>query len=270
MIDFHQEDHTQQRVIGGVAAFLYVVLLVVLCLLVKFRFETPPEMGEGMMINFGNVEQAAPGADLAMNDPVADPPRQQTQPQPPVEEEQLTQETDEDVPVVKEKKKEEKKPEKEKPKDTPKPQPQQPAEKPREVNRKALFPGRTEGSKAASDGTGTGAGNQGNPAGTPEGGHDGTGTGTSGNSASLAGRSLVGSLPRPDYNAREQGRVVIDIIVDQQGKVTGATFRSVGSTTQNSTLVGAALRAARQARFNVSEEAPPSQKGTITYNFRMQ
>ena len=89
-------------------------------------------------------------------------------------------------------------------------------------------------------------------------------------SASLAGRSLQGALPRPEYGAREEGRVVIEITVDRRGRVTDATYRSVGSTTQNSTLINAALRAARQARFNEDENAPISQRGTIAYNFRMQ
>ena len=144
------------------------------------------------------------------------------------------------------------------------------AEKPREVNRKALFPGRTEGGSSRSEGTGTGTGNQGDLAGTPEGSHEGTGTGTDGNSASLSGRSLVGGLPSPDYRAKDQGRVVIEIVVDQQGRVTSAAYRAKGSTTQNSVLVNAALKAARGARFNVDESAPLSQTGTITYNFRMQ
>ena len=65
-------------------------------------------------------------------------------------------------------------------------------------------------------------------------------------------------------------RFVIEIVVDQQGRVTSAAYRAKGSTTQNSVLVNAALRAARGARFNVDESAPLSQTGTITYNFRMQ
>ena len=172
--------------------------------------------------------------------------------------------------MVKEEKKPEKKPKKEQVQAKPQPKPQQPAEKPREVNRKALFPGRTEGSSSRSEGTGTGTGNQGDLAGTPEGSHEGTGTGTDGNSASLSGRSLVGGLPSPDYRAKDQGRVVIEIVVDQQGRVTSAAYRAKGSTTQNNVLVNAALRAARGARFNVDESAPLSQTGTITYNFRMQ
>lgn len=273
MIDFQQEDHTQERLVGGIATFVYVMLLLLLLLFLKFQMAPPPDESEGLMINFGNVEEAAPGADPAMNDQIAEDRQQeqQAQEQQAAEEEQQTQDFEETDVVVKEKKKAQKKPKQETKKEVAKPKPEQkPVEKPREVNRKALFPGRTQGSTATSEGTGTGAGNQGNLAGTPEGSHEGTGTGTGGNSASLSGRSLVGSLPKPDYSARDQGRVIIEIQVDQQGKVTSAAYRSKGSTTQNSSLVNSALRAAHQARFNVDENADISQSGTITYNFRMQ
>ena len=208
MIDFQPEDRTQQRLVGGIATLIYAVSVLLLLLLLKFQLLPPPDNGEGLMINFGNVEEAAPGADLAMNDQAAEAPQQPQQQAPPqqaAEDEQLTQDFEETDVVVREKKKDEKKtPKKEDKKVEAKPKPEQkPVEKPREVNRKALFPGRTEGSKAASEGTGTGAGNQGNPAGTPEGSHEGTGTGTGGNSASLSGRSLVGMLPKPDYSAKE-------------------------------------------------------------------
>ena len=171
MIDFQQEDRTQQRVIGAAATFAYAALVLLLLLLVRFTLAEPPDTGEGLMINFGNVTEAAPGEDLAMNDEAADAPQQTQAPSEaqPDEQEQMTQQTDEDVPVVKEEKKPEKKPKKEQVQAKPQPKPQQPAEKPREVNRKALFPGRTEGSSSRSEGTGTGKGNQGDPAGTPEG-----------------------------------------------------------------------------------------------------
>lgn len=169
MIDFQQEDRTQQRVIGAAATFAYAALVLLLLLLVRFTLAEPPDTGEGLMINFGNVTEAAPGEDLAMNDEAADAPQQTQAPSEaqPDEQEQMTQQTDEDVPVVKEEKKPEKKPKKEQLQAKPQPKPQQPAEKPREVNRKALFPGRTEGSSSRSEGTGTGTGNQGDLAGTP-------------------------------------------------------------------------------------------------------
>ena len=284
MIYFYQqeENQTKGRVIGGVATVLYFVVLILLFLLVQFRQEVPDPAEGGLMINFGNVDEAAPGADMALNDEIADA-RQQEQQTPKVEseEEQMTQDFEE-APVIKqEAKRKVEKPKTENKTPQPKPNPQPPAEKPREVNRRALFPGRTAGSTAASDGTGKGTGNQGNLAGTANGSFDGSGTGTggtgpgngapgTGGQASLSGRTLAGALPRPDYGARDEGRVVVEITVDRNGRVTSASYRSSGSTTNNSTLVAAALRAARNARFNVDDNAPLSQRGTITYNFRMQ
>ena len=279
MIYFYQqeENQTKGRVIGGVATVLYFVVLILLFLLVQFRQELPDPAEGGLMINFGNVDEAA-----ALNDEIADA-RQQEQQTPKVEseEEQMTQDFEE-APVIKqEAKRKVEKPKTEKKTPQPKPNPQPPAEKPREVNRRALFPGRTAGSTAASDGTGKGTGNQGNLAGTANGSFNGSGTGTggtgpgngapgTGGQASLSGRTLAGALPRPDYGARDEGRVVVEITVDRNGRVTSASYRSSGSTTNNSTLVAAALRAARNARFNVDDNAPLSQRGTITYNFRMQ
>ena len=109
MIDFQQEDRTQQRVIGAAATFAYAALVLLLLLLVRFTLAEPPDTGEGLMINFGNVTEAAPGEDLAMNDEAADAPQQTQAPSEaqPDEQEQMTQQTDEDVPVVKEEKKRE-------------------------------------------------------------------------------------------------------------------------------------------------------------------
>lgn len=276
MLDYRDAEEREKRrgnLIGAGATVLYIGLWVALLLLVHFTLDQKETEGEGIMINFGNVDEAAPGMDMAMNDQIADAQQQEQQPRNTQvqEEEQLTQDFEE-APAVQPKPQKKKPTPKPKVESTPTPKttPQPPAEKPREVNRRALFPGRTPGSTSSSEGTGTGAGNQGDLAGDPNGSHDGTGTGTSGGSASLAGRSLLGSLPRPDYGARESGKVVVEITVNQQGRVTAASFRSVGSTTQNSALVDAALRAARQARFNVDEGAALSQRGTITYIFRMQ
>lgn len=60
MIDFQQEDRTQQRVIGAAATFAYAALVLLLLLLVRFTLAEPPDTGEGLMINFGNVTEAAP------------------------------------------------------------------------------------------------------------------------------------------------------------------------------------------------------------------
>ena len=86
--------------------------------------------------------------------------------------------------------------------------------------------------------------------------------------AGLQGRGLVGLLPKPEYNANATGKVLIDVTVDASGRVTTATYRQNGSTTNNSVLVEAARNAALKARFAESDRFV--QGGTITYIFRME
>ena len=145
-----------------------------------------------------------------------------------------------------------------------------PAVEQRQVNRRALFPGRSATSNAVSQGSGSNAaGNRGHEAGG-DGSSTGTGTGTEGISFDLTGRRAIGSLPRPAYDSNNaQGIVVVEITVDAQGRVQSALFRPQGSTTQDASLMDAALRAARQARFTPSE-ANAIQTGTITYVFKLR
>lgn len=86
--------------------------------------------------------------------------------------------------------------------------------------------------------------------------------------AGLQGRGLVGSLPKPSYTADAAGKVVIEVVVDAAGKVTKATYRAQGSTTNNAVLVEAARQAALKARF--AESSAFMQSGTITYIFTMK
>ena len=89
-------------------------------------------------------------------------------------------------------------------------------------------------------------------------------------SARLAGRSLMGNLPEPDYSVNTSGKVVVKIKVDQYGSVIDATPGAPGTTVQNKTLWEASKRAALKAKFNLSSSAPAVQEGTITYNFRLK
>jgi TonB family protein len=127
-------------------------------------------------------------------------------------------------------------------------------EQPRRPDPAALFPG--------SDAAGSTA--QGAPHGAEGGNPQGTGLGSEGSGFDLAGRSIVGSLPAPNYPSNRSGRVVVDITVDAEGRVTSAAYRAQGSTTNSGELVGAAIEAARRARFTEGEGL---QSGTITYNF---
>ena len=77
------------------------------------------------------------------------------------------------------------------------------------------------------------------------------------------------TLPKPQYNSNQQGRVVVRIWVDQQGRVTRAEYEPKGSSTSDGDLVTKAIAAARKARFNADPSAPEEQKGTITYIFKI-
>lgn len=86
-------------------------------------------------------------------------------------------------------------------------------------------------------------------------------------SASLAGRSLVGSIPRLTSSGKMEGTVVVAIKVDKYGNVTEATPGAEGTTMTNTNVWNAAKSAALRARFNSSANAPAFQEGTITYTF---
>lgn len=104
------------------------------------------------------------------------------------------------------------------------------------------------------------------------------GTSTSGSSSydgydnqiSLEGRNIIGSLPRPEYISNSQGSVVIEIHVNQLGKVTHTAFMAKGSTTNDSKLIEEALKAAKKATFNVDYQSSVIQSGTITYVFNIR
>lgn len=139
--------------------------------------------------------------------------------------------------------------------------------RPKPINRKALFPSNQNGdslspevaSKISTDLS----------AGHPE-GNTQVGRTDGEPSAKLAGRSLMGSLPAPDYTINKSGKVVVKIIVDQYGKVLNAIPGVSGTTVQDKTLWIAAKDAALKAKFNISSTAPGVQEGTITYIFRLR
>ncbi len=87
--------------------------------------------------------------------------------------------------------------------------------------------------------------------------------------AKLTGRQVNGSLPRPSYPVQNSGTVVVEIWVDQYGKVQKAVAGADGTTVTDKSLWQAARKAALGAHFNMSANAPALQKGTITYIFKL-
>jgi TonB family protein len=87
---------------------------------------------------------------------------------------------------------------------------------------------------------------------------------------SLNGRSVVGELEQPVNTSNREGQVVIEITVDQYGKVTQARTRARSTSIQNAALWKAAEEAAQKTLFSTDLDAPPLQRGTITYVFRLK
>ena len=88
--------------------------------------------------------------------------------------------------------------------------------------------------------------------------------------ANVRGRNTVGTIPKPSYPVQEDGIVVVDIIVDRNGKVIGATPGGAGTTASDPTLWAAARKAAMETYFNRDVNAPVQQSGTITYVFKLK
>jgi TonB family protein len=86
----------------------------------------------------------------------------------------------------------------------------------------------------------------------------------------LNDRSIMGRLEQPTNTSNKDGRVVVEITVDQKGQVIEARARTRGTTIQDVVLWKAAEDAARKTKFNTDFKSPPLQKGTITYVFRLK
>jgi outer membrane biosynthesis protein TonB len=126
------------------------------------------------------------------------------------------------------------------------------------------------GSTSKGEGITYGPGNQGDPNGQPGVKKYGPGGGTgNGISYNLSGRQAR-SLPKPAYPGNEGGIVVVEVTVDKLGKVSAVRGGIFGSTSSDPDLLEAATKAARAAKFNVDDNAPAFQKGTITYHFVLQ
>src|SRR5690606_11241911 len=73
-------------------------------------------------------------------------------------------------------------------------------------------------------------------------------------------------LPNPVYTCYGSGKVVINVEVNDLGKVVKNNYNSAASTTSNECLIDAALEYSSQARFT-TDASKPRQLGTITFNF---
>ena len=96
---------------------------------------------------------------------------------------------------------------------------------------------------------------------------DGKGTfGGNGSSFELGGRSMT-SGPKVGEKPKEEGKVVLKIWVGRDGSVIRTAQNLGESTTTSQHLFNLAKKAALKAKFNQSPDAPPEQRGKMTFIF---
>ena len=269
------------------------IAVFVLLLIVGFSAPKPPEQENGILVNFGTDETGIgliePSPPASSEETAAAQPSKVSE-NPVKEDAMLTQNFDKESPEVKKVDPEAEKKKKEQIEVDRIRQTEIAAEKAKKVaedaekkriedeqkrisnivnrTKNALANSKNTGTSSTGEGIAGGPGNQGDPNGSVDSKvrGEGTGTGDKGISYDLQGRGFQ-LLPPPKYDYQGEGKVVVEVSVDRNGKVTQAIPGGKGSTTLDEYLLAVAKEAALKAVFDEKPDAPLVQKGKITYNF---
>ena len=109
-----------------------------------------------------------------------------------------------------------------------------------------------------------GGGGTGSTPGNPLGKWSGT---SNGQSWSLSGRDLVGSIPKPAYIGNQEGVIIITITVNKNGNVIGTAIGK-GTTISDKALRNECMAKARKIKFNANPKLTGNQIGSVTYRFK--
>ena len=258
-----------------------VILIAFLWIIFSFgmQYQDPPTE-YGIAINFGTTDQ---GNEKPKNTPVKKAPVQEIEkekleevvkeiPKEIMDEEVLSQ-TEKDAPIIEKPKEVQKKevpkkvaPKKEKP--VPKPIPKKPSKNTLKAF-KNLLKGTTSDGKPTGEGDDDKEGLKGDKNGDPTSKKYYGNTGKLGDSNyNLAGRNAL-SKPIEQPDCQEEGKVVVEIFVDQNGIVIRANPGEKGSTNTHPCLLKPAREAALRTTWNADPNASSIQKGTIIYKFSL-
>jgi protein TonB len=266
-----EKEEKKHKIAGYITSAVVHVLLILLLLWLALMPPDPP-------LEYGGMELTMSLGEANMGGPNPVPvqtPAQVTPPPTQAQEEQVATQDLEDAPSIKPQEKSKKKQE------SKVQTPEEPVEKPRQVDQRALFK-KKSGDNAGGFGDGSVLGNEGSPDGSPGGSPDGNGRGDglggsgggggSGDgwgSFDLAGRNLT-RIPNIVDNSSETGKVVVQIVVDRNGRVVKAVPGQKGTNTSSSQLWEKAKQGALDARFSPKSDGPEEQYGTMTIIFKFK
>ncbi len=268
-------DFIKKHKIGIIGTIVFHAILIVALFIFGFTTPLPLPREEGILINFGEMEQGIGFSEPEKNEVVKQNKKEEQVANDKTsesEQENITQDFEEapeikehvntqselnENPIVKYDKQQKQKEEEEK--------------EEQKINEQAMFHGSASNNANQSEGEIGTEGNQGSNTGSVTSSNHvgGDSMGKDGINFSLTGRNPA-SLPLPEYKYQVEGKVVVEIKVDKYGNVTSAVPGVKGSTTLNEKLLNAAKMAALRAKFDKKPSAPEFQIGTITYYFSLQ
>lgn len=242
--------HKEEK-IGFLGAIIFHALILLLFFILGIKYIVPiPE--QGIVVNFGTSDEGM-GQIQPENEVGNVIPQSQKESS---EEEVLTQENEETVEIKKPKT-----PKKKPTEDTKTKEEEKISKELQELMEKWKNTSKDKGSEGEA---GT-PGDQGKSDGDKNSKSHTGGQGGNGIDFSLAGRTVKG-YPKITDNSQEQGKVVVDIVVDQNGNVIKAIAGARGSTTNSTHLLKKAQEAALQTKFSTNPNMP-EQKGQMTFVF---
>lgn len=240
-----------------------------------FKEIPPPEVEIGLgMMGLGNTDAGGSGKhdkEVATKPETPVVTKAPPTPPAPTPEKVITDETGENVDVVKTAPKKKPKKQKETVVETPKPVEEKPSSE--LMNALAILKSKKKHVGEGDGGGDRGGSGNGNNQGVGDGSGTGHGNGNPGYNGAggfdLKGRKLM-RKPAPMTDPDAEGTVVVEIIVNENGKVVKATPGQRGSTTTNAKLYSKATQAAYQAQFDVSSNGAKEQRGTYTFVFTLE
>lgn len=255
----------KNKIIGLAATVIFHVVALVLLFTLCFRTPLPLPGEAGVEVNLGMYAEAMNQIAEEQTSQTAE--ESVTQPEEVEEEEDIEEEImseDEDVPSIEEHKVEEEITE-----EAVEEIVEEVIEEKPVINQRAMFQVRKNDNTQPSEGNKDGIGEQGNPNGLKDlDRYEGNGGSGDGPAFDLGGRGAK-SISSPSKDFKEEGKVVVDIWVDKEGKVQRAEIGK-GTTVSDSYMLESAKKAAFNSIFNKDDKAADLQRGTITYTFIMR